>query len=265
MGSPCKGVPSMTVTLYRVGRNLNRVVRLCEANGVERLECVECNGAHLAGNLYSAAGRVELVGVPALTTEGKGAIALVPPCHKHDATFPHVAWRGVQRIFCGGETHGLPVIPGATRVAIPMFGVQSEYTVEAALAIALWEWQRYRMQPRTSYRQDVAIDLDGTLLENLREYKRFAFGAPMPGAREAVAALRAAGAHVLVHTARWPDEHDAIAAHLAAHGIEVDGVLCGKPTARAYVDDKALRFEGDWKPMLDALEVGADADAGELA
>ncbi|MEN6546045.1 MAG: HAD family hydrolase [Armatimonadia bacterium] len=252
----------MIVTLFGVGRNLNRVVRACEANGVERLECVDCKGAHLAGNLYSASGRVEIVPVPELTTEGHGAIALVPPCHKHDGEFPHVAWRGVQRIFCGGETCGLPVVPGATRVAIPMFGVQAEYTVELALGIALWEWQRYRMQPRTSYRQDVAIDLDGTLLENLREYKRFTFGAPMPGAREAVAALRAAGRKVLVHTARWPDERDAVAAHLEAHGIDVDGVLCGKPTALAYVDDKALRFDGDWQQVLDALGVDADADAG---
>lgn len=246
----------MIVTLYQVGRNLNRAVRLCEGMGVERLECVDCDDAHLAGNLYKAAGRVEIVNMPELTTEGHGAIALVPPCHKHDTEFPHVAWRGVQRIFCGGETHGLPAIPGATRVAIPMFGAQSEHTVEAALAVALWEWRRYRMQPQSSYRKDVVIDLDGTLLENLREYKRFCFGAPLPGAREAVDAIRAAGAKVLVHTARWPDEHDSVAAHLAAHGIEVDGVLCGKPPAVAYVDDKALRFSGDWAQVLAELKEG---------
>ena len=134
----------MIVTLYRVGQNLNRAVRLCEAMGVGRMECIECHGAYIGGNLYAAAGRVVIESLASLPSLNRRDVALVLPNQRPEMDICDVKWRDIRRIICGGETDGLPRLTGPLRVAIPMFGKQREHTVEAALAIALWEWRRDR-------------------------------------------------------------------------------------------------------------------------
>lgn len=128
----------MKVFLYRVGRNLNRAYRTCEAFGVFRLELLDCN-AKIGGNLYKAAGRVEVVRVYEWPSPG-GALAL--ETFYADSIY-HVAWDMVETIIIGGETTGLPRSFQAQQTArIPMVGHVSGLTVEAALAVALYEWQR---------------------------------------------------------------------------------------------------------------------------
>jgi len=85
---------------------------------------------------------------------------------------------------------------------------------------------------------------------------------PLPGAREAITALRASGHTVIIQTARHmktcgANEGQVIARigavtleWLDKHGIEFDEIYFGKPWADVYVDDNVLRFEGwsgiDW-------------------
>jgi len=240
------------VTLYRVGQNLNRAVRLCEAMGVGRMECIECHGAYIGGNLYAATGRVIIEHLTEWPILSRRDVALVLSNQQPDLTVSDVKWRDVRRIICGGETDGLPRLTGPIRVAIPMFGKQREHTVEAALAIALWEWRRDTLEPSFRYQRDVAVDLDDTIL-HARRYRRGVFGRPTEGAAEAIVALRASGRKVFVHTARPRCERTGIERHLAKHGIVVDGILCGKPCAAAYVDDKAVRFEGKWATIVHSI------------
>lgn len=124
------------VWLYRVGRNLNRAYRTAEAFGCRKLVLVECN-ARLSGNLYQAAGRVEVAtaeSLPArdiLALETWGEIPL------------HAAEKQTRRILVGGETSGLPRrLPGIRTARIPMTGQVSGLTVEAALAIALYHFSQ---------------------------------------------------------------------------------------------------------------------------
>ena len=129
----------MNVLLYRVGRNLNRVYRTCEAFGVESLLLLECD-ATLSGNLYKAVGRVQVEAVSAWPSP-IGVLALETSYHE-PLWAPSWRWQSIHTIVVGGETSGLPRLEAEWKATIPMYGKISGLTVEAALAIALYEWRR---------------------------------------------------------------------------------------------------------------------------
>lgn len=74
---------------------------------------------------------------------------------------------------------------------------------------------------------------------------------PTDGAREAVAKLRERY-FVVVCSSRChqPGGCAAIRTWLEKYGIEVDGVTNDKPPHVVVVDDRALRFNGDWQAVL---------------
>jgi tRNA G18 (ribose-2'-O)-methylase SpoU len=126
------------VTLYGVGRNLNRAYRTCEAFGVETLHLWNCTGK-LSGNLYAAKERVEMQVInscPCPTT----TLALET---SYRTPLSSVDWGQVKNILIGGETRGVPRRDWQQKAVIPMWGKASGLTVEAALAIALYEWRKH--------------------------------------------------------------------------------------------------------------------------
>ncbi len=129
----------MRILLYRVGRNLNRAYRTAEAFGVSEILLLESPQAYLSGNLFRAKGRVQLTPIetwPAPT----GLLALET---YYSLPLWDVKWSLVDTIVIGGETGGLPRrLIAEQKAKIPMWGEVSGLTVEAALAIALYEWRR---------------------------------------------------------------------------------------------------------------------------
>jgi len=129
----------VNVWLYRVGRNLNRAYRTCEAFGVTQLFLIECD-PQLSGSLFQAADRVEICVMQAWPSW--------PTTLALETSYPAPLWSipfaPIQHLLLGGETAGLPVsrIAPAYRAHIPQQGKVSGLTVEAALAIALYEWRR---------------------------------------------------------------------------------------------------------------------------
>lgn len=123
----------------------------------------------------------------------------------------------------------------------------------------------------------VVIDWDGTLVEQ----KWPEMGDWLPGAVEAVEDLLNAGYRVIVHSCRThsndlddvtplPDwkvqlEVDAIRAKLdeADLGI-VDIYTSNKPPADAYIDDKAVRFAGNWRATVRGVLVNGLADGHSI-
>jgi hypothetical protein len=109
--------------------------------------------------------------------------------------------------------------------------------------------------PRT-----IAFDFDGVI----HSYESGWTGAvprdpPVPGAREAIAAIRdIVGYRVVVFTCRalTAEGRAGTLAWLAQHGIEVDEVTAVKPHAVLYVDDRAHRFTGDWQEVEDLVASG---------
>lgn len=120
------------------------------------------------------------------------------------------------------------------------------------------------MHPHT-----VAVDLDGTLVENTWP----TIGSWKPGAIQAMRDLNAAGIHIVLHTSRiapvnpWGEErqpHEVyeeiarVRARLDEAGLTFIHIHtgAGKPGATVYVDDKAERYTGrpgSWRKLVPKL------------
>ncbi len=98
----------------------------------------------------------------------------------------------------------------------------------------------------------VCVDLDGVLNEfDGWKYAEY-FHPPRAGAREFLKALCGSGYRVVVFTCRWAPH---VERWLAENGLAeyVSEVTDKKPPAHVYVDDRALRFRGDFDETLSAI------------
>jgi hypothetical protein len=98
----------------------------------------------------------------------------------------------------------------------------------------------------------IGIDFDHTLVEGSKA---------IPGAREALNALREAGHKVLIHSCNGTDWIERV---MANNDMRFDGVWedKGKPICDLYVDDRGYHFKGDWTlalPEIIARVEGKDA------
>jgi capsule biosynthesis phosphatase len=100
----------------------------------------------------------------------------------------------------------------------------------------------------------ICIDLDGVICGFKEEGQAYADVVPIQGAIEGMAALKDAGHHIIIHTARHMKTCNGnpslVIARvgkitldwLAAHDVPFDEIIFGKPWAEVYIDDNALRF-----------------------
>ena len=102
----------------------------------------------------------------------------------------------------------------------------------------------------------IAIDLDGVLSAYRGNYQHKVIESPAAGAREFLINLRQAGYRIVVHSTRqcthveeWLFAHDLF--DLVDH---VQGSHQGKPLAHVYLDDRAVRFNGDFDAALAEIE-----------
>jgi hydroxymethylpyrimidine pyrophosphatase-like HAD family hydrolase len=118
---------------------------------------------------------------------------------------------------------------------------------------------------------NVAIDLDGTLAEWSGDARQC--GEWIPGAKEALRELIAQGHRPIIHTCRahweYGGGYEEIERFLDAAGFvsvllwtreaPMRGTVGiwmgeGKPIASAYVDDRAVFFNGSWTDALSDIE-----------
>ena len=79
---------------------------------------------------------------------------------------------------------------------------------------------------------------------------------PVPGIKEAIAEIRAAGYNVTVVSTRCEDLAGVVAIcnWLEKYGIEVDATTTHKPPAEVYIDDRAILFDGNPKALLKKIQ-----------
>jgi hypothetical protein len=108
----------------------------------------------------------------------------------------------------------------------------------------------------------VLIDFDGTVVEF---GALFDFPEPYPDAIESLKRYKAAGLKVIIFTSRlspiWlesvnqtPTQHiQYMEAYFEKYGFSPDGYTAQKVPSIAYIDDKAYRFENNWKEISDRI------------
>lgn len=99
----------------------------------------------------------------------------------------------------------------------------------------------------------ICVDLNGVLDTYTGWQGTVTWHAPREGARSFLTELRARGHEVVIMTTRDPRE---TLEWLTRHGMDhlVAEVTNHKVSALAYVDDRAVRFDGDFEETLAALD-----------
>lgn len=75
---------------------------------------------------------------------------------------------------------------------------------------------------------------------------------PVQGCKDALAAIKARGVSILIHSVRCRSlkGRKAIAEYMAKHYLVYDEISEHKPVADLYVDDMAMLFTGKWDDVL---------------
>ena len=107
-------------------------------------------------------------------------------------------------------------------------------------------------------KQTVVFDFDGVIHSYTSGWQGPAIipDPPVPGIKEAIAEIRAAGYEVAVVSTRTanPMGFQAVRSWLMANGIEVDKVCAEKPPAIVYIDDRAICFDGKPATLLSKIQ-----------
>ena len=107
-------------------------------------------------------------------------------------------------------------------------------------------------------KQTVVFDFDGVIHSYTSGWKGPAIipDPPVPGIKEAIAEIRAAGYEVVVVSSRCAvyDGIQAMISYLRKHGIVVDDIRVEKPPAVVYIDDRAICFDGNSAALLGKIQ-----------
>lgn len=114
--------------------------------------------------------------------------------------------------------------------------------------------------PKGKQMKTISVDFDGVLHPYTQGWVGYepADEPPVPGAREFLQGLKAAGYRVVVSSCRVDtvDGMEGAMGWLMEHDLErfIDDVTWEKPAAVAYVDDRAVPFRGDWQRVIEDID-----------
>jgi len=136
----------MKVLLFNVGRNLNRAYRTCFSFGINELYLIGKSDDksiiwEKRGNLYSAKDRVKIKYYDSLDNLNMDNTVAFENYYTNSIF--NLDWNGIDSILIGGESTGLPRKLNVKEKVCILTVNKFCLTVEASLAIILYEWSRY--------------------------------------------------------------------------------------------------------------------------
>lgn len=97
----------------------------------------------------------------------------------------------------------------------------------------------------------ICIDFDKTIAKN-GPHPEYEILEPIDGAWEALNDFYHDGWEIIIYTARPDTEYDKIADWLEKYDFYYDRLICGKPFAKYYIDDRAIGFNS-WKQVMGSI------------
>ena len=98
----------------------------------------------------------------------------------------------------------------------------------------------------------IIIDMDGTICTEERTYSR-CLATPKADAVESINGMYDAGHTIIIYSARTWMEFEMTTAWLKDHGVKYHQLVMGKPIGDVWIDDRAMRFEDNWKEITEKL------------
>ena len=96
----------------------------------------------------------------------------------------------------------------------------------------------------------IVVDIDGTVCTVEEDYSKCQL---MPGCIEALNRLKQMGYKIYLYTGRHINQFDPTMQWLGRNGVPYDHIIFGKPPAKYYVDDSAIRFDS-WEQVLQEVQ-----------
>lgn len=90
----------------------------------------------------------------------------------------------------------------------------------------------------------VCIDLDGTITEFAKSLDYI--GKLKIGAAGYLRTLKKNNFKIIINTSRPISQQYKIMDYLVEHDVPYDEVVCGKPLAQFYIDDRSIEFKESW-------------------
>lgn len=107
-------------------------------------------------------------------------------------------------------------------------------------------------------KRTVVFDFDGVIHSYKSGWKgdTIIHDPPVPGIREEIHRIRESGYEVVVVSSRCRSESGraSVTDYMMDNCIEFDAIVMEKPPAIVYVDDRALRFDGDPAGLLEQIQ-----------
>lgn len=100
----------------------------------------------------------------------------------------------------------------------------------------------------------VLCDFDNTIAYN-SGHPDYILTKPTMYAREALGKMKKAGFKVVVYTARPWSEYKEVEDFLLKHKLPFRRIICGKPLGKYIIDDKAIRYRGNWDDTLKEMGI----------
>jgi hypothetical protein len=97
----------------------------------------------------------------------------------------------------------------------------------------------------------IAIDFDGCIHDWKNKLEGHKMGQPINGVEQALRDFQQLEFQIIIYSV-WgmPENEHIIKDWMDFYGLPFDRITNLKPNADFYIDDKALRFEGQWEPIV---------------